>query len=111
MLPDTATSSGCGYFSDTEGGVTIIYNYDNEYQTAKSQYDSAVSFQEEGKVDGITEEDPSGVGEDAYIWTNSKTTQLNAYNKNTWLTLSIIDDSPDRVANAKKLANAVFGKL
>jgi len=111
LLPDTDFSSGCQFQNDDGYGVTAIYSYSNKYQTAKEQYEEAITLQKSGSQEDITIENASGVGESAYIWTHSKTVQLNALNKNTWITMTLIDDKPNKVERAKKLANQIFKKL
>lgn len=114
-LPSTTTTFGCTYANEESGSsVTMIVNLDNEYQTAKSGYESAIEYQKESKTDAQKEFTATGVGEAAYGWSSSFLTQLNAYKGSAWFTLSLIKGDGSGEANielAKKVANKVFEKL
>jgi hypothetical protein len=115
LIPASATLTSCNYEStdtDLGFGLTIIANYDNQYQTAKSAYQLAIEGQAEGLDPAIaTVSKITGVGEEASFTDAPFNAILIAVNKNVWLTASMAGDSAERNEQIKTIVNAAFEVL
>lgn len=102
-LPQTETATGCDYESMDTGkgfGVTIIANYDNQYQTALEGYQQAVDYQKnENKLVKVNE--LAGLGDKAVTTEAPLMTSILSVKGKVWVTLS----------RASKPSQEAFDKL
>lgn len=102
----------CFYSNDDAYSVAIIANYDNEGLTAKQQYQQVVDYQK-----GQEKEFPStkinDLGEEAFMPSTGILTQINALNKNIWITLSLYNNASATVrqSQAKAIIQKAFDVL
>lgn len=102
-LPQTETATGCDYESvDTSKGfgVTIIANYDNQFQTALEGYQQAVDYQKnENKLVKVNQ--LAGLGDKAVTTEAPFMTSILSVKGEVWVTLS----------RASKPSQEAFDKL
>jgi hypothetical protein len=102
----TPTLTDC-FYKNTDGqSVAIIANYDNGSLTAKKAYQDLLDYQAK-QEDEFPSEKITGVGEDAFMPLTGKLTQINALDKNVWISLSIYLDGD---ADAQKNKAVSIGK-
>jgi hypothetical protein len=108
LLPtQTATTKGCDYKDASGFGLNIISNYDNESQAAADAYDDVYQLQQ----GSAGYQELNGIGQKAFSWSNKFMLQLNAYNKNVWITMTVNLENVDKLDIAKKVATMAFSKL
>lgn len=102
----------CFYSNDDAYSVAIIANYDNEGLTAKQQYQQVVDYQK-GQEKQFPSTKITGLGEEAFMPSTGILTQINALNKNIWITLSLYNnaDASTRQSQAKAIIQKAFDVL
>lgn len=92
-LPTTSNITSCKYESTDHSkgyGVSIIANFDNNYQSAKEAYMDAVQAQKAGILsDKVTVNDVSDVGEGAVLVKTPGSGTMIAYKGSVWVTASM----------------------
>lgn len=109
-----STALRCRYRDKENNGPTLIVNMDSNNQSAKSGFESAVSYMKEYMLENQTEMQVTDVGEQNFAWSNGVMTQLNSYKGNAWLTISVTKTGStpeERLELAKKIATKTFEKL
>ena len=102
----------CFYSNGDGNSVSIIANYDNGSRTAKDAYKELVAYQAKQEAN-FPSEKLTGVGEEAFAVNTGIVTQINALNKNVWLTLSVYtnDEKPAQKDKAIAIAKKAFEVL
>jgi hypothetical protein len=88
-LPQGPAVTGCQYLNNEQGtNASIVANFDNEGITAKAGYEEAVGYLKDNKMDNMQARIVADVGEENYSWSTGLATQINAYEKNVWVSVS-----------------------